>query len=133
MEHSAAKETLTKWLQAWVEKDWERMAELTVCTTDEVEGRAPLIAVTFGHRWASSYEEPIFKNGREETPPDDVPIGYADFGVRVCREDGAGTELFTARVVGVAGKWRVNAISTMNRTLEPALPGRLRRKPEEKP
>ncbi len=120
MEHSAAKETLTKWLQAWVEKDWERMAELTQCCTAEIDGRAPVIAAAFNHRWAESYEEPIFKDGREETPPSDVPIGYADFEVRVCREDGRGTELFTARVVGVAGKWRVNAISTMTRTLEPA-------------
>ena len=120
MEHSAAKETLTKWLQAWVEKDWERMAELTACASGDVEGRASLLAVNFRHRWAYSYEEPIFKNGGEDDQPDAVPVGWADFEVRTRPVDGEWTEVFTARVVGVAGKWRVNAHSTMNRTLEPA-------------
>lgn len=120
MEHSAAKETLTKWLQAWVEKDWERMSGLTLCATDDVAGRARLLSANFRHRWAYSYEEPIFKDGREDDQPDDVPVAWADFDVRVRRMDGSGTEVFTARVVGVAGKWRVNAHSTMNRTLEPA-------------
>lgn len=120
MEHSAAKETLTKWLQAWVEKDWERMAELTAGITEDVMGRARLLAVNFRHRWVTNYEKPIFKNGREEDLPDDVPVAFADFEVRVGLVDGAGTELFTARVVGVSGKWRVNATSTTNRTIEPA-------------
>lgn len=133
MEHSAAKETLKKWLQAWVDMDWDRMAELTACVSDDFHGLACLLSVNFRHRWVRSYEDPIFKDGREEAQPDDVPVAWADFDVRVRRVDGAGTELFTARVVGVAGKWRVNAHSTMNRTLDPALPGRLRRKPEEKP
>ncbi len=120
MEHSAAKETLEKWLQAWINRDWTTMSELTVCATDDVAGRAGLLAVNFRHRRAWSYEEPTFKDGGEDNQPDAVPVGWADFEVCLQLLDGAGTEVFTARVVGVAGKWRVNAHSTMNRTLEPA-------------
>ncbi len=116
MDAAPALSVLTEWLDAWVARDWRRMAELTMSLASDVDARARLLAANFRHRTIMNHTEPQFTEGNEQNLPDEGPVGFADFKVAVNLGDDRGTESFVARVVGVDNVWKVNATSTTRRS-----------------
>lgn len=108
----SAQHALAAWLEAWVAKDWDSLAELTQVMLSGTATTMRAVILTLKLRNLQSYWSPTVKEYMELR--DKPGLAWVDFIVEATRP----REIFIARVLMDEGKWKVNAISTTRRLPE---------------